>query len=41
MAEANATAFANYVVMGDDYDGYVSSDFAEEDEWKACLASNA
>ena len=32
VAESNATAFANYVVMGDEYEGYVSSDFAEEYE---------
>ena len=32
VAEANATAFANYVVMGDEYEGYKCSDFADEDE---------
>ena len=38
MAEAIATAFANYVVMGDEYGDYKCSDFSEEDKWKACLA---
>ena len=32
VTEANATAFANYVVMGDEYEGYKCSDFADEDE---------
>ena len=32
VTEANATAFANYVVMGDEYEDYKCSDFADEDE---------
>lgn len=32
VAEANPTVFANYVVMGDEYEWCVCSDFAEEDD---------
>ena len=32
VTEANATAFANHVVMGDDFAGFNCDDFVEEDE---------